>query len=257
MQTKSRDFMFAIRCAKKAGAFIMERRHQEHQVNWHRKRDFKIEVDKESDQLIRNLIKKYSPGDRVYSEEVDGKPSNGRLWVVDPLDGTFNYTLGMTDHFSISIALNEILGVIYAPKLDELFWASKGVGAYLNGERIRVSTLTDIDRAVIGINHGKKNRMGLMPFFTKLLSKNGVLTFVTVCCASLPLVYVASGKLNAYLGYLLEPWDMAGAVPIIREAGGVVTNLSGKPWKLGDDTILAANSELHKKLLALLQTTSQ
>lgn len=174
---------------------------------------------------------------------------------MDPLDGTLPYTFGISDHFSVSIALvkntTPILGVIYAPKRKELYIAVQGHGAFCNGSRLRASTLNNLHQVMMGIDYGKLQRADILGYQKKLLAKEGVTATVSYGCATLPLSFVASGKLHGYCALKLEPWDMAAAVIINREAGAKVTNLNGTQWKLGDESILVANPKLHATLLSL------
>jgi len=167
------------------------------------------------------------------------------------------YTFGISDHFAISLALVKvklpILGVIYAPKRDELYVAEYGKGAFCNNLPIRVSKIKDINKAMIGLDYSKRSRNTVSKYHKKLLSEDGVTYPVTYGCASATLGLVASGKLHGYLGLKLEPWDMAAGAVIIREAGGKVTTIKGKEWLLGDETILAANPNLHNKLKEFLK----
>jgi myo-inositol-1(or 4)-monophosphatase len=105
---------------------------------------------------------------------------------------------------------------------------------------------------MVGLDYGKHDRARMLPYQARLLAESGITYPVTYGCASVSLAFVASGKLHAYVALGLEPWDMAAAVVIIREAGGRVTTVDGKEWELGDRSVLAANPYLHKKLLKLL-----
>ncbi len=115
----------------------------------------------------------------------------------------------------------------------------------------------DINKAVVGLDCGKVERGKIIDYQRKLLSEKGVTCTVSYACATVSLGLVASGKLNAYLGLSLEPWDMAAAVVINREAGGKVTAINGKEWEFGDSSIVAANPKLHQKLIDFLTSTSR
>lgn len=254
VNNQSEELLFAAECAKRAGTLILEYYGKKHQRTYKLRTDFSIEVDNKSDRLLRSLLHGRYPNDSISSEEIPYHVGNsGRTWVVDPLDGTFMYTTGTGDQFGIAIALaldNEpVLGVNYFPKRGELYTAEKGRGATCNNNRLQVSDLTDLPKAIMGINHGKNNRKRLIPYLNKLWSEGGVTVCMLFACASAPLSFTAAGMLDAYFAIGLEPWDMAAAVPIIREAGGRVTNIEGEEWRTHHDTILAANHHLHSKLL--------
>ena len=248
---------FAIQVAKDAGNLLLEHYGKLQSLEYKLKTNFKTEVDDESDELIRKAIMKEFPNHNILSEEQDDKQNGSDYsWVVDPLDGTLPYTFGISDHFAVSIALvkgkSPILGVIYAPMRDELYTAEFNEGAFLNQSAIRVSSVEDINKAMIGMDYGKFFRDKIVDYQKKLLSENGITYPVSYGCASVSLGLVASGKLHGYLALKLEPWDMAAGVLINREAGAKVTTIDGKDWELGDESILVANPELHQKLYEFL-----
>ena len=248
---------FAILVAEEAGELLMENYGKIKRLEWNSLMHFRTKVDNQSDRLIRKRISEYYPEHNVYSEENEGLDKNSEYsWVFDPLDGTIPYTFGITDHFSISIALvkrkTPILGVINAPKRKELYVAEQGKGAFCNGSPIKVSLEENISHVLMGLDSGKETkrfkRSSIVPYLKKALSCNGIACPLYSGCASVPLCLAASGKLHAYMALSLEPWDMAAAVVINREAGGKVTTVNGKEWELGDESILTANSKLHTKL---------
>ena len=252
---------FAIEVAKEACQLIMERYGESHGKDWHIATNFKIEVDRKSDELIRRRIIGKFPDHNIYSEEKNNLERKSKYtWVIDPLDGTIPYSLGISDHFGVCVSLVEnkepILGVIYAPKREELYIAEKDRGASLNSTPISVSTEDEINHVVMAVDGGKETeifkRVAIAPFIEKLYGPDGVTSIVSYGCASVPLALTACGKMHAYIALSLEPWDMAAAVIINREAGGKVTDLKGKEWELGDASILAANKNLHKKLTEML-----
>jgi len=253
---------FVIETAFEAGSLLMTNYGKVHGLDWHTRTNFKIEVDKKSDELIRKRIKEFYPDHNIFSEEDEGlKRKSDLSWVVDPLDGTIPYTLGFSDHFSVAISLargeRPIIGVIYAPKRNELYFAEDGRGAFCNNNRIKISDETDINRVVIGLDYGKETkdfkRSSVASLYQKLLGPNGITAPVSFACASVPLCLTAKGNLHAYMALSLEPWDMAAAVVINREAGARVTNLKGREWQLRDASILSANPKLHKRLLRLIR----
>jgi len=247
---------FAIKTAKEAGKLLMDNYGQIQRLEWKLKTNFKTQVDEESDELIRKAIMESFPDHNIYSEELDKREKGSEFsWVIDPLDGTLPYTFGISDHFGVSIALvkdkTPILGVIYAPKRDELYVAEHGKGAFCNDSKIQISSIDDLNKAMVAVDYGKIEREKIVDYHRKLLSNDGVTYPVSYGCVSVSLGLVASGKLHGYLGLKLEPWDMAAAVVLNREAGGKVTTISGKEWELGGESILAANPKLHRKLLEL------
>src|SRR3989344_6157874 len=245
---------FAIDTAEQAGAILMQWRSKIKKATYKIKTDFKTQADDESDAYMRDCIQKRYPGHSIYSEEGDAvKHKTPFSWVIDPLDGTFPFTFGTSDHFSVCISLvkdkTPVIGVIYAPLMKELYVAEQGEGVTCNGDKINCQNPSSLNKAMIAMDYGKLDRQALDIYHQKLLAPNGSLTPVTFNCASVPLCMVASGKIHAYLSHNLEPWDMAAAVVINKEAGAEVTTLDGKLWELGSSSILAAHPILHNKLL--------
>lgn len=252
---------FAISVAREAGTLLMRNYRKIQTLEWKLRTNFKTQVDDESDKLINDRIKIAFPKHSIYSEELlDRERGSEYKWVVDPLDGTIPYTYGFCDHFSVCISLvkgkTPIVGVIYAPLRNELYTAIDCKGAYCNGERIKVMSDDNINKALIGFGTGKETaefkRTDIIRFIEKLYSSEGVTHSIDTACASIPLGLIARGKLHGCVYPNLEPWDMAAGVVINREAGAKVTNLKGEDWKLGDSSIIVANPSLHKKLINLL-----
>jgi len=253
-----KDFLeFAIEVAAKAGDVLLKYHRLSLHAQWTTTHHFKTQADDENDRLAREAIREEFPGHGIHSEE--GAPVNlgsWFRWYVDGVDGTIGFLSGYTDHFAFSMGLGDrgrpIVGVVNAVGRGELYTAKQGGGAFCNGNQIHVSDLEDLHRVLMGVDSGKHHRTAHLRYMERLLQPDGIACPMCTGCASVPLCLVASGVLHAYLATSLEPEDMAAAVILIREAGGLVTNLNGKEWQLGDGSILAANPVLHGKLLKLL-----
>ncbi|MBI2596275.1 inositol monophosphatase [Candidatus Daviesbacteria bacterium] len=248
---------FAVDLSLKAGELLMDNFEKMHRLEWKLRTNFKTEVDDLSDNLIREAIIKRFPSHNILSEENIDRDMGSKLnWVVDPLDGTLLYTSGINDHFSVCLSLaeglNPVLGVIYAPKRNDLYVAFAKGGASKNNEPIQVAQNIDLNRTLMGIDFGKLNRTGDIKYLERLLSPDGITCNFSSGCASVPLALTAEGKMHAYMATSLEPWDMAAAVVIIREAGGIVTNLRNEQWTISDESILASNPILHNNLVQFL-----
>lgn len=258
---------FAIKLAKEAGDRVLMKYYYDFQEqDWNARQHFKTKVDEESDKLIRKRINEKYPEHNIYSEEDVNKESGSKFsWVIDPLDGTIGYTRKMTDHFSVNIAFaigkEPVVGVTYAPKRKELYQAVKGGGVYSSEfissySIISPSLEENINHAMIGFDSGKETkkfkRAVLAQYIEKLLAPNGMACTFCTGCASVPLAVTANGNYDGYVALSLQPWDMAAGVVINREAGNKVTNINAKEWDLDDESILVANTKLHKKLLDLL-----
>jgi len=253
--TNYRDF--AIETAREAGEILLDNFGKIKDLEWNQITHFKTVVDDLSDRLIRRRIRENFPEHSIHSEENESHETGSELsWVFDSLDGTIPFTYGITDHFSVNIALvrgkTPILGVTYAPKRGELYVAEEGKGAFLNDSRITVSSESNVNHALIGIDGGKATdgfkRSEISKYMEKLYSDDGVNCTLCSGCASVPLALVASGRLHSYMALSLEPWDMAAGVILNREAGARVTNLEDKEWGIEDRSILVANRLLHRKL---------
>ena len=257
---------FAISVAKEAGNLLMRHYGKMQKLEWKLATNFKTQVDDESDKLIRERIKENFPKHNIYSEEQDAIEQKSEYnWVIDPLDGTIPYAYGISDHFTVCVALvrnkTPILGVTYAPKRKELYVAEKGKGASCNGEKITSSLEDELNHAIIALEGGKAtkffNRKSIVPYVKNFYGNDGVVCALSSGCASVPLALVASGKMHAYVALSLEPWDMAAGVILNREVGNMVTTIYGKDWELGDESIVAANQKMHEEVMRLVRKSQQ
>ncbi len=220
--------------------------------------DFVSAADLKAERVLRDELHKARPDYAFLMEESGaqaGSPESDRCWIVDPLDGTTNFLHGLP-HFAISIGLTEgdqvIAGVVYDPVKEELFFAEKGGGAYLNDRRMRVSARGRLEEALLATGIPFKGRGGEEQFAQELdqamRHTAGVRRWGT---ASLDLAYVAAGRVDGFWERDLSPWDVAAGLLLVREAGGYVTAIDGGPVRLDGRSFLAANDSLHDKLVAL------
>ncbi len=221
--------------------------------------DFVSKADRKAESVLRGELMKARPAYSLLMEEggaVVGTDTSNR-WVIDPLDGTTNFLHGLP-HFCISIALERdgdpFAGVIYSPIHDEMFVAEKGLGAYLNGRRLRVAGRRRFDDAIFATGipfKGIPNHDLFMRQLEAVMAISaGVRRFGS---AALDLAYVAAGRYDGYWENGLNPWDVAAGIVLVREAGGFVSDVSGGNQMMAGCGILAANSELHGFLVRLLQ----
>jgi myo-inositol-1(or 4)-monophosphatase len=221
--------------------------------------DFVTEADLRAEKIVRSELSRARPDFGFLLEEageVPGKDGDQR-WIVDPLDGTTNFLHGIP-HFAISIAHESrgeiVAGVIYDPLRDETFWAARGIGAYVNNRRIRVSARGELATAVLATGIPFADRPGKAAFCAALQPvmerTAGVRRFGA---ASLDLAFVAAGRVDGFWEVGLSPWDIAAGIVLVREAGGFVTGIDGTKEPLYGDTILAANATLHRPLSELLR----
>jgi len=221
--------------------------------------DFVSIADKKAEETLVRELQKARPDFGFILEEggnIEGKDSSN-TWVIDPLDGTTNFLHGIP-HFAISIALvrdNEVFaGVVYNPISDEMFWAEKGQGAYLNGRRLRVSARTDMADALFSTGMPflgmEKDERFLERLNSVMRISSGIRRFGS---AALDLAYVAAARYDGFWECGLKSWDMAAGVVLVREAGGFVTDIQGKRKMLETGDIVAGTDKLHANLLKLVK----
>ncbi|HEY8352611.1 MAG TPA: inositol monophosphatase family protein [Sphingomonadales bacterium] len=221
--------------------------------------DFVSVADTKSERIILRELQKARPDFGFLLEEkgeIRGADES-RRWIVDPLDGTTNFLHGVP-HFAISIALEEngqiVAGVVYQPLTDEMFWAERGRGAYLNSQRLRVSGRRDLNLCLVatGIPHQGREGDG---FFSAELAAimpqvAGVRRFGA---ATLDLAYVAAGRYDAFWESGLSPWDIAAGVILVQEAGGMITEFTGRGEMLKTGQVLASNGFVHGPMTRLIR----
>jgi myo-inositol-1(or 4)-monophosphatase len=221
--------------------------------------EFVSSADLAAEQTLRRELEKARPGYSFLMEEggsIVGKDTANRF-IIDPLDGTTNFLHGLP-HFAISIALERegklIAATVYDPVKDEMFWAEKGLGAYVNDRRMRVSARRNLADAVIATGipfrgHGDHAKY-VKTLAAVMNATSGVRRWGV---ASLDLAYVAAGRFDGFWEYGLKPWDIAGGVLLVREAGGYVSELDGGTAMMESGEILAANDHLHAELGRMLK----
>ncbi len=205
-------------------------------------RDFVTKTDKQVEKILIEELSKTKKNYSFLSEEVgsiDNKDKDN-IWIIDPIDGTTNFLHGIP-HFAICLALESkkqiISGLIYDPIKDEMFYAEKNKGAYLNNQRLRVSNKNLLDECLFSSNHeGVK-------FSNLNMRYSG--------CAALDLAYVASGRLDGFFHNKINIWDVAAGALLVEEAGGIVNNLN--KFDLNSIDIRAASGAINDKMLENLK----
>jgi myo-inositol-1(or 4)-monophosphatase len=221
--------------------------------------DFVSAADIRAEKTLKTELGRARPGYGFLMEEsgVDKGTDERHRWIVDPLDGTTNFLHGIP-HFAISIALERddeiVAGIVYEPTRDELFWAEKGVGAYLNDRRLRVSARRNLGEAVIGTGIPFRERGDHLAYLATLRAVMNATSGVRrMGAAALDLAYVAAGRFDGFWEYGLSPWDLAAGILLVREAGGYITEIGGGSDIMAKGNVLAANNLLHQTLGALLK----
>ena len=249
---------FAVELATRAGNALAAHFREDRELTGLRRtvKGITTKYDKELDEVFVNAISEKYPTYNIWTEE-SGSTDKGSeyTWIADPLDGTVNFASG-NPLFCVALALlkkNEpILGVTYAPAIDELFVAEKGKGAFLNRERISVSTAEKLEECYAYFcEGGDEDRLrtgkinGAVYPRVKDLRKLG--------SASLEAAWIACGRGDAYITTKIEPWDIAADVVLVRESGGKVTNFRGEAWRAERSDLVFSNGRVHERLLELVR----
>ena len=262
--TRARDRALLATCvaaAARAAEIIRSHAANLDKVTWEVKSraDFVSEVDRASESAIVALMAERHPEARIVGEELSPTvpDRDGTLFVVDPLDGTTNFLHGFP-WFAVSIAAlvddELVAGAVLNVPNGELFTATAGGGARRNGQPIRVSTIVDPGRALLGTGFPFKHDDVVSEFVHMLPELMRTTAGIRrPGSAALDLASVACGRYDAFWEMRLAPWDLAAGVLLIREAGGVVTDLHGAPARVADTGIVAGNAPMHAFLLATMR----
>ena len=206
-------------------------------------KDFVTKTDKRVDRILIEELSKTKKNYSFLTEETGKIINNNKdfFWIIDPIDGTTNFLHGIP-HFAISVALKQedeiIIGVIFDPIKNEIFYAEKNSGALLNNSRIRVSNKINLEECLFGTNND-----GIKSIYPKLNLRNSG-------CAALDLAYVGCGRLDGFFHNKINLWDIAAGKIIIEEAGGKVNNIDG--FKIDRIDIRAGNPNIYEKMVKKL-----
>jgi myo-inositol-1(or 4)-monophosphatase len=252
---KEKEFIGSL--ARQAGDTLMKYFRQDWSLLKKRgtAKEVATKYDKEVDTLIVTEIERHCPGHSLLTEEsglFQGDPD--WLWIVDSLDGTGNFA-NFNPLFSVCIALMHkselLLGAIYAPAIDEFYFAEKGKGAYLNGMKIEISDVSDLSQSyILYCEGGDKNKVRTGELLHEVYPH--VTDIRKLGSAGLETAWVAAGKREAYFTTRIEPWDVAAGVLLVQEAGGRVSDFQDNPWQPHTSDLLFSNNKLHDKILGLI-----
>ena len=220
--------------------------------------DFVTMTDKKVEKILIEELQKARPDYSILSEETGYiKKGEEFKWIIDPIDGTANFLHGIP-HFAISIGLEKndeiICGIIYDPIKDEMFFAEKGNGSYLNNQRIRVSSRSKLNNCMVvtgGPRRDSSEREKVIEEYKKISSAVDV-PIRKMGSAALDMAYVAAGRFDGFWQRNLNYWDIAAGIIIVKEAGGFVTDFSGNNKYVENKTILVANSKINEEMITIL-----
>jgi myo-inositol-1(or 4)-monophosphatase len=248
---------FAILCAMESGRIQRQYYRKKFEVRYKGEINLVTEVDLACQARIIELISQNYPGHAIISEEKENVlTEQGPCWIIDPLDGTTNYAHGYP-FFGTSIAYEEggqvLIGAVYNPIFEELFYAKRGEGAYFNGEQVHVSSVGSLKGALLSTGFpydlptAKRNNVNHFLHFiyrAQAVRRDG--------SAALNLCYVACGRFDGHWEMRLNPWDLAAGALIVEEAEGRLSDLSGRPLNIFRGDILASNGAIHEEMLQVL-----
>lgn len=247
----------AAKVARKAGEILKAHLREDRQVQYKGRANIVTDMDLRVENSLKSLLQSEYPDHSIFSEE--SEPISGDsdyAWILDPLDGTNNYSFGIP-FFSTVITLTKgedvLLGMVYDPLRDELFSAQKGKGAFLNNQPISVSKKTTVQESLIGLDLGYVDEKGkkILEFITGLWPN--MYAFRIMGCSALGMAYTACGRLDLYFHLLIYPWELACGQLLVTEAGGVTTDWEGRPLTTGEGSIIASNRAVHADFLRVVR----
>lgn len=248
----------AIRAAREAGAIIQEFAANRFDIIHKGRINLVTEADLASEKHIKELITAHYPTHQILAEEsgISNHQNADYCWIIDPLDGTTNFAHGLPC-YAVSIGVEHkgeiIAGVIYDPTRDEMFAAERGAGATLNGQKIAVSTITELEKALLvtGFPYDVRERLSFYtPAWEAFLCKaQGVRR---LGAAAVDLADVACGRLDGFWEWGLNPWDCAAGWLLIEEAGGKLTKTDGNPFDINLPDMVCSNGLLHDQMVEVL-----
>ncbi len=248
----------AVMAARRAGSTLIRKMVNLDKLEVEQKghNDFVSEADRAAEKAIISCILKHYPEHAILAEESGVQGESDTIWIIDPLDGTTNYLHGFPVFcVSIGVQVNGRMehGVVYDPLRQELFTASRGQGAHLEGRRIRVSGQKNIERALIGTGFPFRQADQEIGPYLQMLGKvvHATSGVRRPGAAALDLAYVAAGRLDAFWETGLAPWDLAAGSLLIRESGGIVSGLDGSENFLETGHILTGTPKIYKDLAKL------
>ncbi|MFZ1082352.1 MAG: inositol monophosphatase family protein [Candidatus Kryptoniota bacterium] len=248
-----------IEIAKIAGKFLKENEGKISQIN--EKGSFTnlvTNIDKASEAKIKDFIIKNFPDHGILAEESGASlPTSEFRWIIDPLDGTTNYTHSYPV-YCVSIGVEYkgelIAGAVYDPNFDEMFSAEKGCGAFMNGKKLNVTPTNTLERSMLATGFPydiERNPFNCIQHFKEFLTTAQAIR--RLGSAALDICYVAAGRMDGFWEVNLHPWDTAAAVLITIEAGGKVSDFSGGKYSIYQKNILLSNGLIHEQMIEVLK----
>ncbi len=251
-------FTTALVAAQKAGQYILQNSESNPEYTLKGRANMVTEIDRTAEKIIVETLLQNFPEHQVLSEEGSGQAGNSEFkWIIDPLDGTTNFVHGFP-FYAVSIGLEFqgaiILGIVNIPTHNELFYARKGQGAYLNHCPIKVSSVPRLSDSLLatGFPYELSAKFNLnFDLFKMLYQKTQGIR--RPGAAAIDLCYVACGRFDGFWEFELNPWDVAAGALIVQEAGGKLINIDGTPFSIYDRQILATNGIIESEMLDFIK----
>lgn len=253
-----KEFKILTQAAREAGGYLLAMSNKKFKVDFKGRIDPVTEADTGAERIIIRAIRKSFPNDDILTEETaDQRRHSARRWIIDPLDGTTNFSHGFP-FWCVSIAFEADdrveTGAVYSPVLAEFFMARRGEGVFLNGRRIRVSRQTRLDRSLLATGfpydvHTSRNDN--LKYFRRFVKKAQAVR--RPGSAAMDLAYVACGRFDGFWEMKLKPWDMAAASLMVEEAGGRVTDFVGGKFSIYKPECLASNGRVHSAMIKIIR----
>lgn len=254
-----KELKAAKKAARAAGRLIQKASKKAFKIKKKGQIDLVTEVDEQAQELIIKILKKRFPDDFYVAEEGDfsNLQKAERRWFIDPIDGTTNFAHHLP-YYCVSIAFEKKgkleCAVIYDPTREDLFWAERDRGAYLNKKKIKVSKAKTLKESLLitgfpyDLNHPEYQNL---PIFNHLIFKTQAIR--RTGSAALDLAYTAAGRFDGFWEKSLKPWDYAAGLLLVKEAGGTTSHLNGSAFEIPMHALLATNGKIHTELLKEIQ----
>ena len=248
-----------IEIARQAGAFLKENEGKVSEVKEKGSHtNLVTDIDRKSEAMVVDFIRKNFPSHSILAEEEGARGAGSEYkWIIDPLDGTTNFTHGYPV-YCVSIAVERkgevIAGAVYDPNLHELFSAEKGSGSAMNGMKLRVTSTNDLEHAMLATGFPydvREDPFNCIEHFDSFLLHSQAIR--RLGSAALDICNVANGRLDGFWEVNLSPWDTAAAVLIATEAGARVTDFKGGRYSIYDKNILLSNGQIHDQMINVLK----
>ncbi len=253
--TGTRAIDVAWRCAREAGSHALSRFRGAQTIDIKGHRNIVTQTDVECELRVKAILAEEYPEHKILSEETASgtDASTGWTWVVDPIDGTKNYAIGLP-FWCVNVALcrdgEPVVGLTYDAVHEEGFWAVAGEGAYCNEARIEASRKPDVFSSVLGLDLGYDDALGAR----QLALLRGIFPrtqgFRITGSAALGLAYAACGRIDLYVHLNVSPWDVAAGILLVREAGGMATERTGGPMRITSRQFVVGGRDVHADFLA-------